>query len=418
MILPNLLFSSLSLFALLGSISVQAAPPRMLSNGCATQLQIAAFEWFYAIPGASLNYSSSSLSTFMNALCQIPYNGVTNALLFSNTTLFEDNFRLAASVLSPNPDPFGTWVPPEPYVPGPWTWSGSIDLELETFNIVRDYATAVCRNLPVAYLLNANIDSLHLSPVLAKLTGSGIQSANIYNGCLSLSNVGIFFNQTTPIGSLPLNISVTYMENSQNPSYGHLTGFRFVPGNTTVKPYCGKSPICKIYQQDKDVTSKWLNNGIESIALPIDSNSIYSISCIPDPSCLNDGMYTDLYFTTFVATDLNPWGSSTSYFSVVFDLPAFMSPPMPPPGPPPPYPPPPLPPPPLPPLPPPPSPPPPSPPVPSPPPTPPPPACEPYWPPACNHVWAQISVLINQNQELLKNVTFLQKQMRNITRRR
>ena len=394
---------------------VKATAITTTSNGCASQLEIAAFEWFYSIPGASLDYSAASLATFLNATCQIPYNVATNSLVTSgnNINAFEKNFRLAASVLSPSSAPFGAWVPPLTFAPGPWKWTGDIGGDLETFNIVRDYATAVCRNLPVAYLLNANIDSLYLSPVLAKLTGTGIQSANIYNGCLALRNVGIFFNQLTPVGTLPLNISVTYMENFQNPSYGHLTGYRWVPGNTTVKPVCAKAPICKIYQKDKDVTSSWLNNGMDSIALPIDSNSDYTISCVPDATCLHDGLYTDIYFTTFVATDLNPWGSSTSYFSVIFDMPAYMSPPPPPPSPSPPSPPPPSP---SPPSPPPPSPSPPRPPSPSPPPAPPPPACEPYWPPACNYVWAQLSVLINQNQELLKNITALQKQVWNMPR--
>ena len=389
----------LGIVSLFGS-AVSVAPT--LTNGCATQLGIAAFEWFYSIPGSSLNYSSASLSVFTNALCQIPYNNVTNALVLSDG--FDVNFRIAASVLSPDPTPFGTWVPPLMYTQGPWIWSGEIGNDLETFNIVRDYATAVCRNLPVAYLLNANIDSLHLSPVLAKLTGNGIQSANIYNGCLSLGNVGIFFNQITPIGSLPLNITVSYVDNLQNPSYGHLTGYRWVPGNTTVLPVCSKSPICKIYYKNTDMTSSWLNNGIDSIALPINSNRNYTISCVPDSTCLRDGLYSDLYFTTFVATDLNPWGSSTSYFSVVFDLPPYASPP------PSPYPP----------QPPPPKPSPPSPPSPSPPPSPPPPpppVCEPYWPPACNYVWAQISALINQNQQLLKNITLLQTQIFNITKK-
>ena len=32
-----------------------------------------------------------------------------------------------------------------------------------------------CRNLPVAYLINTNFDTLQYSPVMAKLTGTGIQ---------------------------------------------------------------------------------------------------------------------------------------------------------------------------------------------------------------------------------------------------
>ena len=69
--------------------------------------------------------------------------------------------------------------------------------------------------LQVAYLLNSNFDSLQLSPVMAKLTGNGVQSANIYTGCLELNNVGVFWNQTTPIGSLPLNLTVAYVPNPQ-----------------------------------------------------------------------------------------------------------------------------------------------------------------------------------------------------------
>jgi hypothetical protein len=176
----------LGFLALLGSCTtvVRSAQPPTPANGCAMQLQTAAFEWFYAMPGATLDYSSASLSTFLGALCSIPYNDVTNALNSSDATAFAPNFRLAASVLSPYPDTFGAWVPPSTYAPGPWAWRGTIGSgrDLETLNIVRDYATAVCRNLPVAYLLNANIDSLHLSPVMYKLTGSGKQSATIYSG--------------------------------------------------------------------------------------------------------------------------------------------------------------------------------------------------------------------------------------------
>ena len=395
------------LLALLSSSSsTYAALTSTLTNGCASQLETAAFEWFYTIPGASLNYASTSLSTFLLSICRIPYDDVTNALFIEDNATAYD-FRIAASVLSPSPDAYGTWVPTHSFAPGPWTWTAGDNVPVDTtYHIVRDFATAVCRNNPVAYLLNANIDSLHLSPVLAKLTGNGVQSANIYNGCLAVNNVGINFNLSTPIGSLPLNITVSYAENSQIPSYGHLTGYRWVPGNNTVKPVCSKAPICKIYQGTADRTSSWLNNGIDSISLPIDSESVYEISCVPDASCLHDGLYTDIYFTTFVATNLNPWGASTSYFAVIFDLPPFPSPP---PSPMPPSPPPPAP---APPTPPPPGPSPPLPPSPRPPPTPPPPVCEPYWPPACNYVWAQISALINQNHELLKNVTQLQALMK------
>ena len=69
--------------------------------------------------------------------------------------------------------------------------------------------------MQVAYLLNANQDSLQYSPVAMKLTGTGVQTANIYTGCLKLNNDGVFFNQTTPIGSLPLNLTVVYVPNPQ-----------------------------------------------------------------------------------------------------------------------------------------------------------------------------------------------------------
>ena len=310
--------------------AVQLTTPPSV-NGCATQLQIAAFEWFYSIQGSSLDYSSRSLATFMDSLCNIPYNNVTNALNVNYTT--DTDYRIAASVLSPESALYGAWVPPNSFISSPDTLNYLIAAESTTPNIVKDFATAVCRNLPVAYLLNANIDSLHLSPVLAKLTGSGIQSSNVYNGCLALENVGIFFDQTTAIGSLPLNITVSYAENMQNPSYGHLTGFRWVPGNSTVTPKCLFPPVCKIYQGTKDMTSSWMNNGIDSIALPIDAATTYTISCMPDAACMNDGLYEDIYFTTFVATDLNPWGSSTSYFAVVFNRARFQSPPPSPPPP-------------------------------------------------------------------------------------
>ena len=45
-------------------------------------------------------------------------------------------------------------------------------------------------------------------------------SMNIYTGCLKLNNVGIFFNQTSAIGALPLTIDVTYNPNEQVMSEG------------------------------------------------------------------------------------------------------------------------------------------------------------------------------------------------------
>ena len=241
--------------------------------------------------------------------------------------------------------------------------------------------------------------------------------------------MGIVFTQNSQIATLPLNITVTYVPNPQNPYDAHLTGYRWVPGNLSATPLCAKSPICWIYDiYGINQTSHWLNNGINSVSLPLNLQTNYTISCVPHSSCLYNGLYEDLYFTTFVATDLNPLGSSTSYFSVVFDESAHPPPPPSPspPTPPPPRPLPPTPPPPrpLPPTPPPPSPSPPSPkpppgppppsplpPSPAPPPAPPPPECEPYWPPACNYVWVEISKLIEQNAELLQNITILQKKV-------
>ena len=254
-----------------------------------------------------------------------------------------------------------------------------------------------------------------MSPVMAKLTGSGTQSYNTYTACLQLENHGIRFQQTTPIGQLPLNISVSYIPNPQNPSYGHLTGYRWVPGNMTAPgPKCGQAPVCTIWSTatGENKTANWLNNGL--VSLPIDRTTNYTISCTPAPQCEYDGLYQDLYFTTFVATDLSPVGSSTSYFTAIFDRPTLPPPPPPPPNPQPPSPPPPSPSPP----PPKPSPPlPPSPPKPSPPPTPPPPSCEPYWPPACDYVWVDIGTLLGQNAALLHNVSMLQVQMANVTRK-
>jgi hypothetical protein len=156
-------------------------------------------------------------------------------------------------------------------------------------------------------------------------------------------------------------------------------------------PTCQSAPICNIWTAStQNVTSSWLNNGL--VSLPIDASTSYTISCMPNPECAHDGLYEDIYFTTFVATDLNPVGSSTSYFTAIFN--GAMHPP-PPPNPYPPRPPPPSP----------------SPPSPSPPPprpSPPPPSCEPYWPPACDYVWIQLNQLISQNAELLRNISALQ----------
>ena len=69
--------------------------------------------------------------------------------------------------------------------------------------------------LQVAYLINSNFDVLQLSPPIKKLVGTGVMSMNIYTGCLKLNNVGIFFNQTSAIGALPLTIDVAYNPNEQ-----------------------------------------------------------------------------------------------------------------------------------------------------------------------------------------------------------
>lgn len=374
------------------------------NSGCAQQLSIAAFEWFYAIPFATLDFSSASLNTFKKSLCSLPFNSRTNKLI-QYTNIISSNissnidivdisnfYNVAASVLSPTPGMYGTWAFPGGYV-APIGASVSFSDDSTTWNIVQDFATAICRQLPVAYLINANFDHIQQSPVMDKLTGNGIQSANIYTGCLQLNNVGVYFTPTTPIGTLPHNLSVVYTPNIQTPSYGKLTGYRWVPGNVSAVRVCSHAPICNIFSFDgTNMTRQWLNNGINGVALLIDSFTNYTISCMPNPICLNDGLYQNLYFTTFVATDMNPIGSSTSYFSVIFDKASF---PPPPPSP-------------SPPSPPPPRPSPPSPPSPNPPPTPPPPSCEPYWPPACDSIWQQISMLIEQNDALLANITRLQ----------
>jgi hypothetical protein len=149
-------------------LSAFAAFAHAQTSTCATQLQLAAFEWFYAIPGASLTSASTSLNKFLGATCSIPFNTLTNELYANNSVA---NYTLAASVLV-SPD-YGTWTSSNAsasYTPGV-TPSDSTSL-----NIVQDYATAVCRGLPVAYLLNANLDYLDQSPVLYKLTGNGVQS--------------------------------------------------------------------------------------------------------------------------------------------------------------------------------------------------------------------------------------------------
>ena len=78
----------------------------------------------------------------------------------------------------------------------------------------------------------------------------------------------------------------------QNPYYARLTGYRWVPGNLTTQPTCGKSPVCRIHNKNPlftrgpasagfpfpagdptDVTSQWLNNGVSGISLPLDKTT-------------------------------------------------------------------------------------------------------------------------------------------------
>ena len=54
-------------------------------------------------------------------------------------------------------------------------------------------------------------------------------------------------------------------------------------------------------------------------AVPIaDGETLYT-RCNPDPACLNDGGWTDIYFTTYVSSYLNPGGKTWSMFSAMRD---------------------------------------------------------------------------------------------------
>ena len=52
---------------------------------------------------------------------------------------------------------------------------------------------------------------------------------------------------------------------------------------------------------------------------------------MPDPSCLHNGLYEDLYFTSFASSNLEPIGGSMLNFSAFFSQVAAPPPPLPPP---------------------------------------------------------------------------------------
>ena len=78
--------------------------------------------------------------------------------------------------------------------------------------------------------------------------------------------------------------------------------------------------------------------GIAS-AITIPDGSTFYTRCNPDPSCVNDGGWTDIYFTTYASTYLNPGGTTWSMFSAFYDGTPAPPPPQPPPSPSPPLPP-------------------------------------------------------------------------------
>ena len=127
--------------------------------------------------------SFGTFQTFLTATCSIPYSDVTNEIkVFAQGSAAEASFRLSASVLfnelhttpgsvDPNfpasipPQPqgrFGNWNVLQGYTPGNWSITGNNDYESDSwgtqtsfpqstvYRIVRDFNTAVCRNLPVS----------------------------------------------------------------------------------------------------------------------------------------------------------------------------------------------------------------------------------------------------------------------------
>ena len=96
-------------------------PPKPLPLAPPPCRELASFEWFYTLPGTtpgvnpSLAFSYQSLQTLLKAVCSLPYNPLTNAILpFVKGTPAEAAFSLSASVLYNEADGgvFGSWAFP------------------------------------------------------------------------------------------------------------------------------------------------------------------------------------------------------------------------------------------------------------------------------------------------------------------
>ena len=80
---------------------------------------------------------------------------------------------------------------------------------------------------------------------------------------------------------------------------------------------CSLSPDCALYYDvARTLPAGWAGM---ATAVPIaDGETLYT-RCNPDPACLNDGGWTDIYFTTYVSSYLNPGGKTWSMFSAMRD---------------------------------------------------------------------------------------------------
>ena len=94
---------------------------------------------------------------------------------------------------------------------------------------------------------------------------------------------------------------------------------------------CQLAPICQLYSDPaRNVAIGWA--GLATAVTIPDGTTFYT-RCWPDASCENNGGWTDIYFTTYVSSYLNPGGVTPSMFTAFYDGTPAPPPPHPPPSP-------------------------------------------------------------------------------------
>ena len=96
---------------------------------------------------------------------------------------------------------------------------------------------------------------------------------------------------------------------------------------------CRVKPNCELYSNSARTEQYAIGWEGLANAVAIPDGTVYYTRCNPDASCENNGGWTDIYFTTYVSSYLNPGGVTPSMFSAFYDGTPSPPPPHPPPSP-------------------------------------------------------------------------------------